>query len=102
MIALLEAHRAGLLKRAHLMPNIVAGLIVGIVAMPLPWPSPSPRQPPRRGLYRHCGRARYLYRRCTRVQISGSTALHRRARRHHRGYGIAGLQVATMMAGASC
>jgi SulP family sulfate permease len=35
MIALLEAQRAGLLKRVHLMPNIVSGLVVGIVAMPL-------------------------------------------------------------------
>ena len=35
MIALLEARRAGLLGRAHWLPNIVAGLIVGVVALPL-------------------------------------------------------------------
>ena len=35
MIALLEAHRAGLLFRAHWLPNIVAGLVVGVVALPL-------------------------------------------------------------------
>lgn len=35
MIALLEAKRAGLLQPAHWLPNLMAGLIVGIVALPL-------------------------------------------------------------------
>ena len=35
MIALLEAHRAGLLGRKHWLPNIISGAIVGIVALPL-------------------------------------------------------------------
>ena len=35
MIALLEAHRAGLYARHHWLPNIVAGVIVGVVALPL-------------------------------------------------------------------
>lgn len=35
VIALLEAKRAGLLRRAHWLPNIVSGLIVGVVALPL-------------------------------------------------------------------
>ena len=35
MIALLEAQRAGLLSRAHLWRNVIAGLVVGVVAMPL-------------------------------------------------------------------
>ena len=35
MIALLEAHRAGLLSRTHWLPNVVAGLVVGVVALPL-------------------------------------------------------------------
>ena len=35
MLALLEARRAGLLSRQHWLPNIVAGVIVGIVALPL-------------------------------------------------------------------
>lgn len=35
MIALLEASRAGLFARAHWMRNIVAGTVVGIVALPL-------------------------------------------------------------------
>src|ERR1700743_3964268 len=35
MIALLEARRAGLFARAQWLPNIVAGVIVGVVALPL-------------------------------------------------------------------
>ncbi len=35
MIALLEASRAGLFRRRQWLPNIVAGLIVGVVALPL-------------------------------------------------------------------
>jgi SulP family sulfate permease len=35
MIALLEARRAGLLKRTHWLRNIIAGVVVGVVALPL-------------------------------------------------------------------
>ena len=35
MIALLEAHRAGLFSKDGIWNNVVAGLVVGIVAMPL-------------------------------------------------------------------
>jgi len=35
MIALLEARGAGLLRRAHWLRNIVAGVVVGVVALPL-------------------------------------------------------------------
>src|SRR5258706_9668767 len=35
MIAYLEASRAGLLRREHWLPNIVSGVIVGVVALPL-------------------------------------------------------------------
>jgi SulP family sulfate permease len=35
MIAFLEAHRAGLLSREHWLRNVVAGLVVGVVALPL-------------------------------------------------------------------
>ena len=35
MIAILEARRAGLFGRAHLSRNLLAGLVVGIVALPL-------------------------------------------------------------------
>ena len=35
MIAVLEAHRAGLFARVHWLPNLIAGVVVGIVALPL-------------------------------------------------------------------
>lgn len=35
MIAILEAHRAGLLRKASLPANLVAGAIVGVVSLPL-------------------------------------------------------------------
>ena len=35
MIALVEGYRAGLFARSQWWPNILAGLIVGIVALPL-------------------------------------------------------------------
>ncbi|MEQ9211492.1 MAG: hypothetical protein RLP08_02795, partial [Marinovum algicola] len=34
MIAVLEAYRAGLLQRRHWLPNIISGVVVGIVAFP--------------------------------------------------------------------
>jgi len=35
VFALLEAKRAGLFKSAHWTKNIIAGLVVGVVALPL-------------------------------------------------------------------
>ena len=35
MIALIEAHRAGLLSRSHWARNALSGVVVGIVALPL-------------------------------------------------------------------
>ena len=35
MIAVVEAYRAGLFARIHWLPNLIAGLVVGIVALPL-------------------------------------------------------------------
>lgn len=35
MLAIIEAHRAGLLKPKHWFPNLIAGIIVAIVALPL-------------------------------------------------------------------
>src|SRR5882672_10453938 len=102
MIALLEAHRAGLLKRAHLMPNIVAGIIVGIVAMPLAMAfAIASGATPAQGLYTAiiAGLTTALLG-GTRVQISGPTGAFIAvlagitAR-----YGVAGLQIATLMAG---
>jgi SulP family sulfate permease len=35
MIAAIEAYRAGLFHKSHLVHNLVAGLVVGVVALPL-------------------------------------------------------------------
>src|SRR6202047_4213652 len=35
MIAFLEARRAGLFARGQWLPNVIAGVIVGVVALPL-------------------------------------------------------------------
>jgi MFS superfamily sulfate permease-like transporter len=37
VIALLEAHAAGLLTRAHWLRNVVAGVVVGVVALWVPF-----------------------------------------------------------------
>jgi SulP family sulfate permease len=102
MIALLEAKRAGLLRREHWLPNLMAGLVVGIVALPLAMAfAIASGAKPEQGLYTAiiagvvvsvCGGSR--------VQIAGPTgafivilaAITAK-------YGIAGLQTATLMAG---
>ena len=102
MIALLEAHRAGLLKRAHLMPNIVAGVVVGIVAMPLAMAfAIASGATPAQGLYTAivAGLVTSLAG-GTRVQISGPTGAFIAVLAGITAqYGIAGLQAATVMAG---
>jgi sulfate permease, SulP family len=102
MIALLEAHRAGLLKRAHLMPNLVAGLVVGIVAMPLAMAfAIASGATPAQGLYTAivAGLVTTLFG-GTRVQISGPTGAFIAVLAGITAqYGIAGLQAATVMAG---
>ena len=35
MIALIEAYKVGLLKKQHWLFNIIAGFIVGVIALPL-------------------------------------------------------------------
>ncbi|HEX6398776.1 MAG TPA: SulP family inorganic anion transporter [Steroidobacteraceae bacterium] len=103
MIALLEARRAGLLTRAHLAPNIVAGLVVGVVAMPLAMAfAMASGATPAQGLYTAivAGLATSLLG-GTRVQISGPTGAFIAVLAGITAqYGIAGLQAATLMAGA--
>jgi SulP family sulfate permease len=102
MIALLEAHRAGLLRRTHLLPNFVAGLVVGIVAMPLAMAfAIASGATPAQGLYTAivAGLVTTLFG-GTRVQISGPTGAFIAVLAGITAqYGIAGLQAATMMAG---
>ncbi len=102
MFVLLEAKRAGLLGRRHWLPNIVAGLIVGVVALPLAMAfAIASGVKPEQGLYTAivAGIAVSLFG-GSRVQIAGPTGafiviLAGIVADH----GVEGLQIATLMAG---
>ncbi len=103
MIALLEARRAGLLSRAHWLPNIVAGLVVGVVALPLAMAfAIASGARPEQGIYTAIiGGALISVLGGSRVQIAGPTGAFIAVLAGITAkYGIAGLQVATLMAGA--
>ncbi|MET0535184.1 MAG: SulP family inorganic anion transporter [Steroidobacter sp.] len=102
MIAILEAHRAGLLGRAHWARNIVSGIVVGVVALPLAMAfAIASGAKPEQGLYTAIvagllvstlGGSRLQIAGPTGafiVILSGITAQ----------YGIDGLQIATLLAG---
>ncbi|MET3135183.1 SulP family sulfate permease [Oxalobacteraceae bacterium GrIS 1.11] len=102
MIALLEAHRAGLLRRQHWLPNLISGVIVGVVALPLAMAfAIASGAKPEQGLYTAIV-AGFLVTTMggSRVQIAGPTGAFIvilggiTAK-----YGIDGLQIATLMAG---
>jgi SulP family sulfate permease len=103
MIALLEARRAGLFARSQLWPNVVAGIVVGIVALPLAMAfAIASGAKPEQGLYTAivAGLATTAFG-GTRVQISGPTGAFVAVLAGVTAeFGIAGLQVATLMAGA--
>ena len=102
MIVILEAKRAGLLSRSHWLNNILAGVIVGVVALPLAMAfAIASGAKPEQGLY-------------TAIVAGGLTSLFGGSRLQIAGptgafivilagitakYGIEGLQVATLMAG---
>lgn len=102
MIAILESFRAGLLKRHNLYPNIMAGVIVGIVALPLAMAfAIASGVKPEQGLYTAiiAGIMVGLFG-GSRVQIAGPTGafiviLANITAQH----GVIGLQIATLMAG---
>jgi SulP family sulfate permease len=102
MIAILEAKRAGLLTRPHLWNNVLAGLVVGIVALPLALAfAIASGAKPEQGLYTAivAGLATSMLG-GTRVQISGPTGAFIVVLAGITAeYGIDGLQVATLMAG---
>lgn len=102
MITLLEAHRAGLLSRKHWLPNIVAGIIVGVVALPLAMAfAIASGAKPEQGLYTAIV-AGFLVSAFggSRVQIAGPTgAFIAILAGVTAQYGIDGLQIATLMAG---
>jgi len=102
MIALLEAHRAGLFARQHWLPNIISGIIVGIVALPLAMAfAIASGAKPEQGIYTAII-AGFLVS-ClggSRLQIAGPTgAFIVILSGITAQYGLAGLQIATMMAG---
>jgi SulP family sulfate permease len=102
MIAFLEARKAGLFRRGEIWRNVVAGVVVGIVALPLAMAfAIASGAEPEQGLYTAivAGLATSMLG-GTRVQISGPTGAFIAVLAGITAqYGIAGLQVATLMAG---
>lgn len=102
LIALLEAHRAGLFKRQHWLPNAIAGLITGVVALPLAMAfAIASGAKPEQGIYTAiiAGLAVTLFG-GSRLQIAGPTGAFIVVLSGITAkYGIAGLQVATLLAG---
>ena len=102
MIALVESYRAGRLAREHWLPNVVSGLVVGVVALPLAMAfAIASGAKPEQGLYTAIV-AGFLVSAFggSRVQIAGPTGafiviLSAVTAKH----GIDGLQIATLMAG---
>ena len=102
MIALLEAYRAGLLRRQNWLPNIVSGVIVGVVALPLAMAfAIASGTKPEQGIYTAIVAGLLVSAfGGSRLQIAGPTGafiviLSSITAR----YGIDGLQIATLMAG---
>ena len=102
MIALLESHKAGLWAKAHWPRNLLAGVIVGIVALPLAMAfAIASGARPEQGIYTAIV-AGFLVSVCggSRLQIAGPTgAFIVILSGITAQYGIAGLQIATLMAG---
>lgn len=102
MIALVEGYRAGLFARSQWWPNILAGLVVGIVALPLSMAfAIASGARPEQGIYTAIvGGGLVTLLGGSRLQISGPTgAFIVILAGITAKYGIAGLQVATLMAG---
>jgi sulfate permease, SulP family len=102
LIALLEAHGAGLLNRAHWLRNIVAGVVVGVVALPLAMAfAIASGAKPEQGIYTAIV-ASVLVAAFggSRLQIAGPTgAFVVILASITAQYGIDGLQIATLLAG---
>lgn len=102
MLAIVDAYRAGVLARRHWMSNIIAGLIVGVVALPLAMAfAIASGVKPEQGIYTAiiAGIIVSLFG-GSRIQIAGPTGafiviLAAIVAEH----GVAGLQIATLMAG---
>lgn len=102
MIALLEARRAGLLNREHWLRNLVAGVVVGVVALPLAMAfAIASGAKPEQGLYTAIIAGLFVSAfGGSRVQIAGPTgAFVVILSSVTAQYGIDGLQIATLLAG---
>ncbi len=102
MIAILEAYRAGLLKPKNWLSNLIAGVIVGIVALPLAMAfAIASGVTPEQGLYTAIISAFIVgIFGGSRVQISGPTgAFIVILASITAQFGISGLQIATVLAG---
>lgn len=102
MITILEAKRAGLFGRGKIVPNVVAGIIVGVVALPLAMAfAIASGARPEQGIYTAIiGGLMVSVLGGSRVQIAGPTgAFIAILAGVTLKYGIEGLQLATLMAG---
>lgn len=102
MIAVLQAHRAGLWQRQHWLPNIIAGVMVSVVALPLAMAfAIASGAKPEQGLYTaiFAGLAVSILG-GSRLQIAGpSGAFIVVLSTVTAEFGMAGLQLTSMMAG---
>ena len=102
MLAIVEAYRAGLLKRSNWWPNFIAGVIVAVVALPLAMAfAIASGVKPEEGLYTAIVAA-FLVAIFggSRVQIAGPTgAFVVILASITAEYGVSGLQIASLMAG---
>lgn len=102
MLAIVDAYRAGLLKSHNWMPNLIAGLIVGIVALPLAMAfAIASGVKPEQGLYTAIIAALFVgIFGGSRVQIAGPTGAFIIILANITAkYGVDGLQIATLLAG---
>lgn len=102
MLAILEAKKAGLLRSKHWLNNIIAGVVVGVVALPLAMAfAIASGAKPEQGLYTAiiAGLVVSIFG-GSRVQIAGPTgAFIVVLSAITAEYGIEGLQIASLMAG---
>lgn len=102
MIAMIEAYKSGLFKSRNIMPNILSGIIVGVVALPLAMAfAIASGASPEQGLYTAIIAAFIVgLFGGSRIQIAGPTGafvvILASITAH---YGIVGLQIASLMAG---
>jgi sulfate permease, SulP family len=103
MIALLQAHRDGLFQRSHWLPNAISGVVVGVIALPLAMAfAIASGARPEQGLYTAviAGFLVAIFG-GSRFQVAGPTgAFVAILAGITAQFGIAGLQIATLMAGA--